>query len=77
MKMFLDFLEMKEFIDKSGLKQKAISEKSGIPEVKLCLILQGRRKCEVGEYASICDALGVSIDKFLKPRLPDKQVMNE
>ena len=51
--MVLDFMELKDFIDKSGLKQKAIAEKSGVPEVRLCLILQGKRKCEVGEYASI------------------------
>lgn len=67
-KMVLDFVELKNFIDKSGLKQKAISEKSGVPEVQLCLILQGKRKCEVGEYASICDALGVKVDRFIRKK---------
>ena len=72
--MVLDYLELKDFIDKSGLKQKAIAEKSGVPEVQLCLILQGKRKCEVGEYASICNALGVKVDRFIRkrPRMPDK-----
>lgn len=72
--MILDFMELKNFIDKSGLKQKTIAEKSGVPEVQLCLILQGKRKCEVGEYASICDALGVKVDRFIRksPRMPDK-----
>ncbi len=72
--MVLDFMELKDFIDKSGLKQKAIAEKSGVPEVQLCLILQGKRKCEVGEYASICNALGVKVDRFIKrsPRLPNQ-----
>lgn len=72
--MFLDFMELKKYIDKSGLKQKAIAEKSGIPEVQLCLILQGKRKCEVGEYASICEALGVKVDRFIKKKskLPEK-----
>lgn len=71
--MVLDFMELKDFIDKSGLKQKVIAEKSGVPEVQLCLILQGKRKCEVGEYASICNALGVKVDRFIKkkPRLLD------
>lgn len=64
--MILDFMELKKFIDDSGLKQKAIAEKSGVPEVQLCLILQGKRKCEVGEYASICNALGVKVDRFIK-----------
>ena len=72
--MILDFIELKDFIDKSGLKQKAIAEKSGVPEVQLCLILQGKGKCEVGEYASICEALGVNVDRFIKkkPRIPEK-----
>lgn len=71
--MILDFLELKEYIDKAGLKQKSVAEKAGIPEVQLCLILQGKRKCEVGEYASICNALGVNIGKFIrKVRMPDK-----
>ena len=64
--MILDLMALKDFIDKSGLKQKVIAEKSGVSEVRLCLILQGKRKCEVGEYASICDALGVRVDKFIK-----------
>ena len=64
--MILDLMALKDFIDKSGLKQKVIAEKSGVSEVQLCLILQGKRKCEVGEYASICNALGVKVDKFIK-----------
>ena len=62
--------EMKNYMGTSGLKQKAISEKAGISETALCLILQGKRKCEVSEYASICSALGVNTDKFLHPRMP-------
>lgn len=70
--MVLDFVELKNYIEEKGIKQKIIAEKSGIPEVQLCLILQGKRKCEVGEYASICDVLGVRVNKFLKPRLPEQ-----
>ena len=70
--MVLDFVELKNYIEEKGIKQKIIAEKSGIPEVQLCLILQGKRKCEVGEYSSICDVLGVRVNKFLKPRLPEK-----
>lgn len=70
--MFLDFLELKRYIEKKGLKQKALSEKSGIPEVQLSLILSGKRKCEVGEYASLCEALEVKIERFIKPRIPDE-----
>lgn len=66
----LDSEGMKKFIESSGLKQKAISEKSGISESALSLILQGKRKCEIGEYATICGVLGVNTDRFLRPRIP-------
>ena len=64
-------IAIKDFIKNVGIKQKVISQKSGIPEVQLSLILQGKRKCEAGEYASLCKVLGVSPNKFLKPRLPE------
>lgn len=62
----LDLQKLKRYIDKSGLKQKVIAQKSGLSEVSLCLILQGNRRCEVGEYASICEALGVPMEQFVK-----------
>lgn len=67
----LDSGEMKKFIESSGLKQKSISEKAGISETALSLILQGKRRCEIGEYATICCVLGVNTDKFLKKKSPD------
>ena len=70
----LDTDEMKKFIESSGLKQKTISEKAGLSETALCLILQGRRKCEIGEYASICQVLNVNTDKFLQPRMPKEKM---
>lgn len=71
----LDSEEMKNFIESSGIKQKAISEKSGISESALSLILQGKRRCEIGEYATICHVLGVNTDKFLHPREPSKTLV--
>lgn len=67
--MFFDFLEMKRYIEEQGIKQKAISIKSGISEVSLSLILQGKRKCEAGEYASLCNVLDVNPNTFMKPRV--------
>ncbi|MDE5909816.1 MAG: helix-turn-helix transcriptional regulator [Lachnospiraceae bacterium] len=66
----LDSDKMKKYVELSGIKQKAISEKSGLSESALSLILQGKRRCEIGEYATICEVLGVNTDKFLKPRTP-------
>lgn len=67
----LDNDGLRKQVKKSGLKQKSISERAGLSETALCLILQGKRKCGIGEYANICLALGVPMEKFLKPRLPD------
>ena len=65
--MILDIMELKNYIEHTGIKQKYISEKTKIPESQLSLILNGKRKCEVGEYASICNAIGAEIGKFIKP----------
>lgn len=66
----VDVNGIKEFINKKGIKQKMISQESGISEVALCLVLQGKRKCEAGEYISLCKTLGVNPNKFLKPGKP-------
>lgn len=65
--------EIKDYIERIGIKQKAIAEKAGIDESKLSLSLAGKRKLEAGEYAGICLAINVPMDKFLKPRSPDKK----
>ncbi len=70
-KLVFEAEEMKKFVELSGLRQSAISEKTGIPKVSLCLILQGKRKCEAGEYATLCKALGVSMNKFLRSKALD------
>lgn len=70
----IDMTAVKEFVKEMGIKQKVISQKSGIPEARLSLILQGKRKCEAGEYASICNILGVNPNKFLRTRSSSKHV---
>lgn len=74
--MSVDVSEIKLYIERSGFKQKAIAEKSGINEYKLCMSLQGKRKLEAGEYASICSALGVPMTMFVTG-LPDATVSGE
>lgn len=71
--MYVDVKELKLFIDESGIKQKAIAEKTGLDESKLCMSLQGKRKLEAGEYADICRVLGVSMSRFVKKR--EKEVV--
>ena len=73
--MILDIVKLKRYIEQNGIKQKFISEKTSIPEPTLSLILNGKRKCEVGEYASICNALGVEFELFVSPAEPEKEVV--
>ncbi|WP_349672953.1 helix-turn-helix transcriptional regulator [Lacrimispora sp.] len=55
----LDYKAMKAKIDSSGMKQKVVAVKAGMKENHLCLILNGKRKCEAGEYISLCKALDI------------------
>ena len=71
----IDVNEIKLYIERSGFKQKAIAEKSGLDEAKLCMSLQGKRKLEAGEYAHICGVLGVPMTMFVKPKIPEKEVV--
>lgn len=63
---------LKQSVIKSEMTQKAISEKVGIPEPCFCLMLKGKRKCEAGEYASLCNILHVPIGTFLEAVLPEE-----
>lgn len=52
-----------------------MQQKSGLDESKLCMSLQRKRKLEAGEYANICSVLGVPMTMFVKPRVPEKEVV--
>jgi len=62
----LDYEALKFKIDSSGMKQKAVALKAGMKENHLCLILNGKRKCEVGEYISLCNALDIEPGTFVE-----------
>lgn len=64
--LVLDTEKLRKCIDDLGVKQKVIAEKANMTETALCLVVQGKRKCEAGEYASLCRALNVPISRFLK-----------
>ena len=71
--LVLKYELLKSYIEASGLKQKTVAEKAA-----LCAILQGNRRCEVGEYARICEALGVPLGEFLKSAKTDvKEVVRD
>lgn len=61
----MDYIRLKNYIEEKGLKQKILSKNTGIPEAILSRILLGKRKCETSEYAEICAALEVPLEKFI------------
>ena len=61
-----DYEALKAEIDSSGMKQKAVAMKAGIKENHFCLILSGKRKCEAGEYISLCKVLEVNPGAYMK-----------
>lgn len=64
--------KIKAYLEANGISQKFLSEKTGIDTPKLNLALNGKRKLTFPEYETVCWALGVNTDKFLKPRMPDE-----
>lgn len=61
-----DHEALKAEIDSFGMKQKAVAMKAGIKENHFCLILSGKRKCEAGEYISLCKVLEVNPWAYMK-----------
>lgn len=62
---------IKDYLESKGITQAFLSAKSGIPPAKLNLALNGKRKLSLTEYESVCWALGVNVDAFMKPRPPE------
>lgn len=61
-----DYEALKTAIDSSGMKQKVVAVKAGLKENHFCLILSGKRKCEAGEYISLCKALNIEPGAFME-----------
>ena len=68
-------MKIKKYIEENGISQTHLSKKTGIPMPKLNLALNGNRRMTFAEYEVICWALGVNTDKFIKPRMPEKEVV--
>jgi len=61
-----DYKALKAMIDSSGMKQKVIAVKAGLKENHFCQIINGKRKCEAGEYIGLCKALEVNPWAYMK-----------
>lgn len=52
------------YIESTGVSRKLLSINSGIPESKLSLILNGKRRLQVEDFEKICIAISVNPAKF-------------
>lgn len=56
--------DIKQYLDENGIKYSYVAEQTKIPLNVLSPILNDKRKLEVNEYFSICDALSVPLETF-------------
>lgn len=63
--------KIKKYLVENGVSQSFLSQKTKISSSKLNLSLNGKRKLQFEEYEIICWALGLGVDYFLEPRLPE------
>ena len=52
------------YLKENGIKRTYVAKKAGISNATITAIMQGKRKLLATEYADICSALNVSLDKF-------------
>lgn len=62
------YQKISDYINKNGIKQKFISDKTGIPENTLSMILNGKRKMDADEFVEIILSLGVDANYFISPK---------
>ena len=58
--------QIRDYIDSNNIPQNRLAERAGMNEVQLCRSLSGKRKLTVEEYANICDALCVPLERFIR-----------
>lgn len=58
-------MKIAKYIIDNGIKQKFISEKTGIPNNTLSTILNGKRKMSADEFVEIVIALNVDANFFI------------
>lgn len=59
---------IKDIIKASGLKQKAVAEKSGFGDKEFSNLLNGRKRIGAEHIPAIANALGVTPNDLYKPR---------
>ena len=67
------YQKVSKYIIENGIKQKFISEKTGIAENTLSMILNGKRKMDADEFVEIIIALGVDANYFISTQQNNEQ----
>ena len=62
---------IRRYLETHNISQIELSEKAHISPSKLNLSLSNKRRLTFYEYQTICWALGVNVDAFMKPRPPE------
>lgn len=66
------YQKMSEYINSNGIKQKYISEKTGIAENVISMILNGKRKMDADEFVEMVIALKLDANYFInKPEISE------
>jgi DNA-binding Xre family transcriptional regulator len=63
--------EIRDYMIENDIPQNKLALVIHMKPAKLNLVLTGKRKLEVDEYATICWGLNVDVDKFIKPHKPE------
>ncbi|MCX7843235.1 MAG: helix-turn-helix domain-containing protein [Clostridia bacterium] len=64
--------KIKIYLVKEHISQKELSEKTGIPQPKLSMSLNGTRKLTVDEFETIVNALSISANEFIEEKILEK-----
>ena len=59
------YWKLKQYIEERGLIQKFVAQKTGIEEVALSNILNGRQRCSLENYVKLCKFFNVSFELFI------------
>ena len=65
------YWKLKQFIEERGLIQKFVAQKTGIEEVALSNILNGRQRCSLENYVKLCNFFNVPFNSFIDPVVGD------
>ena len=62
---------IKECINERGIKQYVIAKKAGLSPKQFSAMMTGKRNIYAEEYYFICEALNVTVNEFIKPKLTE------